>query len=161
MVIRLKLKSPDLFLRTYKTTIQRRNALGVALLTLVCICFNLFIFGCSGSLLLLVDFLQVRREAVLQLWSTRFSWWCLHFLWSVDSRCVGFSSCDTHSQSSEACGIFSDQGSSPCPLHCQAALNHWTARKALYYTVWTIVTLYEYTNIVCSQGALFFLLRLL
>ena len=53
MVIRLKLKSPDLFLRTYKTTIQRRNALGVALLTLVCICFNLFIFGCSGSFLLL------------------------------------------------------------------------------------------------------------
>ena len=68
--------------------------------------------------------------------------WCAGFslrwhllLWSTGSRCTGFSSCGMQSQQlwhagsvvvarglscSEACGIFLDQGSNPCPLHWQA-----------------------------------------
>ena len=85
MVIRLKLKSPDLFLRTYKTTIQRRNALGVALLTLVCICFNLFIFGCSGSLLLLRLSLVVAGGGYSLSWRQGFSsqWLLLWSTWAL------------------------------------------------------------------------------
>ena len=53
--------------------------------------------------------------------------WLL-LLWSMGSRCTGFSSCGlwtspvvAHGLScSTACGIFPDQGSNPCPLNWQA-----------------------------------------
>ena len=32
---------------------------------------------------------------------------------------------------SAACGIFPDQGSNPCPLHCRRILNHCATREAL------------------------------
>ena len=33
-----------------------------------------------------------------------------------------------------ACGIFPDQGSNRCPLHCKQILNHWTTREVPIFT---------------------------
>ena len=41
-------------------------------------------------------------------------------LWSIGSRCKGFSSCGAGLSCHAACGIFLDQGSKPCPLNWQA-----------------------------------------
>ena len=35
---------------------------------------------------------------------------------------------------SAACGIFPDQGSNPCPLHCRQILNHCTTRETLTHS---------------------------
>ena len=58
------------------------------------------------------------------------------------SHCDGFSCCGARAlgaqasvvvarglSCSAACGIFPDQGSTPCPLFWQEDLNHWTARE--------------------------------
>ena len=34
-----------------------------------------------------------------------------------------------------ACGIFLDQGSNPCPLHCRQILIHWATREVLFLLV--------------------------
>ena len=36
---------------------------------------------------------------------------------------------------SATCGIFLDQGSNPCSLHCKEILNCWTTREALFYRI--------------------------
>ena len=59
---------------------------------------------------------------------TGFSLWWLLLLWSTDSWCMGFSSCNTQAQwvvgqglgCSVACGIFPYQGLNRCLLHWQA-----------------------------------------
>ena len=140
MVIRLKLKSPDLFLRTYKTTIQRRKALGVALLTLVCICFNLFIFGCSGSLLLLRLSLVVAGGGYSQLGAQ-----VLVVVVSLTEehrlQVCGLRSCSSwaleHQLSrlgcSAACGILLDPGSNRIPCIGRQSLIYCTT--STQYTV--------------------------
>ena len=69
---------------------------------------GLFLFGCTGSLLLCSSY----SVAVVQ----------------QASHCSGFSCCGARRLDScgyglsypKACRIFSDQGSNPCPLHWQA-----------------------------------------
>ena len=75
------------------------------------------------------------------LWHAGFSLWWLLLLWSTDSRHTGCSSCGLQAlehrvsscgarvSCSAACGIFADQGSNPCPLHCRQILNHCTTRE--------------------------------
>ena len=61
----------------------------------------LFIFGCVGSSLLHMGFLQLRREgATLHCgaWASHFSLRWLLLLRSTGSRCAGFSSCGTWAQ---------------------------------------------------------------
>ena len=104
----------------------------------------LFIFGCVGSLLLCMGFLQLRRATATlhclerashcgsfsccRAWalSTRASVVVAHGLQSAGSVVVacGLQSAGSvvvvHGLScSVACGIFLDQGSNPCPLHWQ------------------------------------------
>ena len=82
---------------------------------------NLFIYGCVGSLLLCVGFLQLQRAgATLSLWCAGFSLQWLLLLWSTGSRCAGSVVVAHGFSCSTACGIFPDQGSNPCPLHWQA-----------------------------------------
>ena len=82
--------------------------------------FILFIFGCVGSSLLCVGFLQ--------LWRARVTLHC----GARASHCDGFSCCGARAlgtqasvvvahglSCSAACGIFLDQGLNPCPLHQQ------------------------------------------
>ena len=122
----------------------------------VCFCFYkfiyLFIFGCIGSWLLRAGFslvVAIGGYSLLQHMAFSLRW--LLLLWSTGSRCVGFSSCDmwasvvvvrelqsagsvvvAHGLScSAACGIFTDQGSNPCPLHRRQTLNHCATREAL------------------------------
>ena len=97
------------------------------------ILFYLFIFGCVGSSLLHMGFLQLRQAGA-----------ALHCgPWA--SHCGGFSCCRVRAlgagasvvvarglwsagsvvvahglSCSMACGIFPDRGSNPCPLHWQA-----------------------------------------
>ena len=68
--------------------------------------FNVFIFGCAGSLLLWGLFSGCGERG------------------AQGSHCGGFSRCKAraleHTQCScGACGIFLDKGSNPCPLHWQ------------------------------------------
>ena len=64
--------------------------------------FNLFIFGCVGSSLLSMGFLQLQREVgsggYSLLWCVGFSWWWLLLLQSTGSRHAGFSSCGAQAQ---------------------------------------------------------------
>ena len=63
-------------------------------------------------------------------------YWAWALGWAVFSTCAlqapecWFSSCDSQTYCSTACGIFPNQESNPCPLHWQVVLNHWTAREA-------------------------------
>ena len=102
-------------------------------------CFYLFIFGCIGSPLLRVGFLQLGRAGATLRRGARashcggFSCWgaralgawasvqdvgsvvVAHRLQSAGSVVVAHGlSCST------ACGILLYRGSNPCPLHCQA-----------------------------------------
>ena len=78
----------------------------------------LFIFGCVGSSSLCKGFLQLRQAgATLHRGARAFSLSRPLLLRSTSSRCAG-SVVVAHGPScSLACGIFPDQGSSPCPLH--------------------------------------------
>ena len=91
---------------------------------------NFIIFGCTGSLLLCMDFSPVAASNS-SLKCTGFSLrWFL--LLSTGPWCTGFSRCSTKApvvvaqrlkkvgSVVVACGIFLDQGSDPCPLHWQA-----------------------------------------
>ena len=79
--------------------------------------------------------LVAASRAYSSLRCTDFSLQWLPLLWSMGSRCTGFSSCSTQPQylwlagsvvvahrlsCPTACGIFPDQGLNPCPLHWQA-----------------------------------------
>ena len=86
------------------------------------VCFNLFSCfssGCSGSSLLHVGFLQLRRAGATLHCGVR------------ASHCSGFSRCRAQAPAaaarrlrlSAACGIVLDLGSNPCPLHCPADSN--------------------------------------
>ena len=72
---------------------------------------NLFIFGCTESLLLSVDFLQLR--------CTGFSLQWLRFLQSMASRARASVTVAHGLNHPSACGISLDQGSNWCPLHCK------------------------------------------
>ena len=79
---------------------------------------NLFIFGCFGSLLLCAGFLCLRRAGATLHCGARTSR-CRGFscggAWALGARA---STVVAHGLiCSVACGIFSDQGSNPCPLH--------------------------------------------
>ena len=80
----------------------------------------LFIFGCVGSSLLCEGFsLVAATGGYLSLQCSGFSLRWLLLLQSMGSRC-SVSVVVAHRPScSAACGIFSDQGSNPCPLHWQ------------------------------------------
>ena len=107
----------------------------------------LFIYGCVGSLLLHAGFsLVAASRGYSSLWCAGFSLRWLLLLRITGSRRAAFSSCGTRDQQLwhtgsvvvarglqsagsvvavhglrcfEACGIFPDQGSNPCPLHRQ------------------------------------------
>ena len=92
------------------------------------ILFISFIFGCAGSLLLCGLFSGCSKRGPLSSCGA----WASHCHGCSCSRAralarAGCSSCDgglsscVHRLScSVACGIFSDQGSNPCPIHWQA-----------------------------------------
>ena len=111
----------------------------------------LFIFGCIGSLLLRVSFLQLRRAGATLLWGVRASH-CGGFsgcgAWALGAR--GFSSCGTwaqqlclmgsRAQAQQLCtGLFAPRhvGSSrtrarmPVPCIGRWILNHCATREAL------------------------------
>ena len=80
------------------------------------------------------------REAVVQLRRVGLLPWLLS-LRSTGSRCAGSAAVARGLQSTgpavvhllscpEARGVFLDQGSSRCPLHCKESLNHWTTQEA-------------------------------
>ena len=86
------------------------------------------------------------------LWCVGFSLWWLLLSQSTGSRHVDFSSCHTlwhvgsvvvaHGLScSAACGIFTDQGSNPCPLHWQADVSSFFffLTSLLEYNCFTVV----------------------
>ena len=86
----------------------------------------MFIFGCTGSLLLRAGPLQLRRVGA----TLHRGAWASHR--GVLSRCgarapgTRASVVAAHGLScSAACGIFPDQGSNPCPLHWQADSQPW------------------------------------
>ena len=92
-----------------------------------------FFFSCSGFSLLHTGFsLFVESGIYSSLQCTNFSLWWLLLLPSTGSGHMVFSSCSSWSlehrlnscewglSCSEACEIFSDQGSNPCLLHWQA-----------------------------------------
>ena len=106
----------------------------------VCL-FNLFILSVRRLSLVVV----IRNYSPLQCVCFSLRW--LLLLRSTGSRHTGFSSCGTWAQQlwhpgsvvvahglscSTACGIFSDQGSNPCPLHWHRwILSHCATREAL------------------------------
>ena len=71
-----------------------------------------FIFGCPGSLLLC--------GGCSSWWCSSFSLWRLLLPWSTGSRVQAQSLWCMPVSCPSACGIFPDQGSNLCPLHCQA-----------------------------------------
>ena len=79
----------------------------------------LFIFGCTGSLLLHAGFLQLWQVGpTLQLQCMCFSlWWLL--LQSMGSRARGLSSCSTRLNCPMECGIFQIRDQTHVPLHQQ------------------------------------------
>ena len=95
--------------------------------------YCLFIFGCIGSLLLHVGFLQLRRAGATFHCSVRASH-CGSFsccrAWALGAQASVVVACRLQSAGSvvvahglscfAACGIFPDQSSNPCPLHWQA-----------------------------------------
>ena len=106
----------------------------------------LFIYGCVGSSFLCEDFLQLRQAGATLHRSTLASHYRGLSCWrSTGSRCAG-SRCAgsvvvAHGPSrSAACGIFPDQGSNPCPLHCQAdsqPLHHQGSPNSLSFLIHT------------------------
>ena len=88
----------------------------------ICLLLLYLLIGCAGSLLLLGC-----SFVCLFLQCTGFSLQWLLLLQSMASRLMAtviavcrFGSCGAELGCFLACGIFSDQGSSPCPLHWQA-----------------------------------------
>ena len=80
----------------------------------------LLIYSCVGSSFLYEGFLQLRRVGATLHRGARASHYRGLLLQSTGSRRAG-SVVVAHGPScSEACGIFPDQGSNPCPLHWQA-----------------------------------------
>ena len=98
---------------------------------------DFFIFGCAGSSLLCVSFLQLR--------CTGFSLWRLLLQRSMGSwvqglqqlRHVGSTALAHGLSCSMPCGTLPEEGSNPCLLHQQVNLNHWTTREAplLYFLI--------------------------
>ena len=105
----------------------------------LCFMFYLFIFGCTGSSLLHVGFLELRLVGATLHCGARASH-CRGFsccrAWALGAQASvvvahGLSSCGSWALErrlsgvmhrlccSVACGIFLDQGSNPCPLHWQ------------------------------------------
>ena len=88
---------------------------------------NLFIYGCVGSSLLRVSFLQLWRAGTSLVVEHGLQVCGLQQLWHMGSVVVAHGLQSTGSvvvahglSCSVACGIFLDQGSNPCPLHWQA-----------------------------------------
>ena len=72
----------------------------------------IFIFGCAGPLLLRAGFLQLRYMGLSLKW--------LLLLWSMGSRCVGFSSCDSWTQLPSKVRNLPGAGTEPMCPHCKA-----------------------------------------
>ena len=78
------------------------------------------VFGCAGSLLLCMGFLQLRRAGVTLCGGVMDSH-CSDFSRGAQALGVWTSVVPGHRLSCfMACGIFLDLGSNPCPLHWQA-----------------------------------------
>ena len=79
--------------------------------------FYVFIFGCAGSLMLHKSSLVGGYSVHCSVWASHwggFSWCRAPALGAQASEAVALKlSCPV------ACGIFPDQGSNPCPLHCK------------------------------------------
>ena len=109
-----------------------------------CSCFICFLLlylliGCAGSLLLLGC-----SFVCLFLQCTGFSLQWLLLLQSMASRLMAtviavcrFGSCGAELGCFLACGIFSDQGSNPCPLHWQADFYTLYHQGSPVYSIWT------------------------
>ena len=67
-------------------------------------------------------------------------------LWSLGSRCMGFSSCGVWAFSCPtAHGIFLEQGSNPFPCIGRQIPNHWTPREVCKWLSWRVtIFLYVY-----------------
>ena len=162
MVIPLKFKSPDLFLRTYKTTIQQRKALGAALLTRVCICFNSFIFGCSLWVFVATQaFSSYGKWGLLLVGCTGFSLWWFLLLRSTGSRSVGFSTCCLWAQQLQLMGsralaqqawLLCSMQDPPGPRIKPHPL-HWQAEPYLLYHQYTVHSIYVLNKISIQKGA--------
>ena len=88
----------------------------------------LFIFGCIGSSLLCTGFLQLRRAGATlccSAWDSHCGGFSCHGAkalgaWAQQLWLAGSVVVEHRLSCSTTCGIFSDQGLNPCPLHWQA-----------------------------------------
>ena len=103
---------------------------------------NLFIFGCIGSSLPHAGFSLVAASGgYSSLWCAGFSLQWLLLLWSIGSRCMGFSSCGTRAQQLWCMGLVAPRhvGSSRArdqtcvPCISRQILNHCATRKSLNF----------------------------